>query len=658
MTPTISAQSALGVFAFSLVVLAPNLPAPAQKKVDGPTSTEVRLSEHTSTISVRPPLQAVQQWRSPFSAASTLFSPPVLYPSGATDSDSIAIGDLNQDGKPDLVIGSRCSSSYSSCDNASGHGVVTVLLGNGDGTFQTALPYDDGAGAVTGIVLADVNGDGKLDVIVAASCSSGFFCENTVAVFLGNGDGTLQPPVNYDAGGAQESMQDITTSSVAVGDFNGDGKPDIVVSNQCASPSVCDDGALGVLLNNGDGTFQPVISYDPSGTWTSGVAVADVNGDGKLDVVVSNCGPRGGTGCSEGDVGVLIGKGDGTFEPVVLYDAAGLGSVSVSIADLNHDGRPDILVGNFGITKGTVSVLLNAGNGTFQSAISYPSAGTWAGAVSSADINSDGNIDVLLANLGSADISLYLGNGDGTLRAARSYDVGVTAPASLAVADLDGNKSPDLAVANQCNLTDCSSSTVSVFLNDVRYRSPSSTTLASSLNPSIYGQTVTFTATVSNDGGPNPTGKVWFTWGIEWIATATLNASGVAIWATSGLNADNYPMTAVYKGDSNNLSSTSQIVDQVVSQATSSATLTSSPNPSTLGQAVTFTAKITSSTARPSGPVTFTAGKIVLGNVELSNGKATLTTTSLDTGSTTITATFAGDSDIQCSSAAVTQVVR
>lgn len=132
-------------------------------------------------------------------------------------------------------------------------------------------------------------------------------------------------------------------------------------------------------------------------------------------------------------------------------------------------------------------------------------------------------------------------------------------------------------------------------------KSATSTTLVSSLNPSIYGQKVTWTATVTTSGPVPPTGRVNFNWSIFSIGTATLNANGVAT-LTRSLSADVYPLTAVYTGDANNLGSTSPILNQVVQQATSVATISSSPNPSTQGQAITFTAQITSPTTKPGGP--------------------------------------------------------
>ena len=142
------------------------------------------------------------------------------------------------------------------------------------------------------------------------------------------------------------------------------------------------------------------------------------------------------------------------------------------------------------------------------------------------------------------------------------------------------------------------------------------------------------------------------------IGTATLNSSGVATLIKSNLNADAYPLNAVYKGDANHLGSWAPVLNQIVLQTTTSATLTSSPNPSTQGQTVTFTATILSPTVIPTGPVTFTAGKTVLGTAQLSGGKAKLTISAPVVGSTKVTATYNGNSNIAKSSASVTQTVR
>jgi hypothetical protein len=351
-------------------------------------------------------------------------------------------------------------------------------------------------------------------------------------------------------------------------------------------------GTVGVLPGNGFGFFGRAVTYSAQGAnW---VAVADVNGDGKLDLVVAN-----------GAAGVLLGNGDGTFRPIVTYNSAGLETTSIAVADVNGDGKPDLVVSNLctdnTCSGGSAGVLPGNGDGTFQKALIYKSGGSF--------------------------------------------------PYSVAVADVNGDAKPDLLVANS------GSSTVGVLLNNSGVHSPTSTSLTSSLNPSIYGQKVTWTATVTSSGSITPTGKVRFTWSGYTIGSATLNSSGVATLTRSNLNADAYPLTAVYAGDADNLASTSAALNQVVLETTSAAAITSSPNPSTQGQAVTFTAKILSPTVIPKGPVTFTAGKTVLGTAQLSGGAAKVTISSLAVGSTKVTATYYGDSNISQSSASVTQTV-
>jgi hypothetical protein len=189
-------------------------------------------------------------------------------------------------------------------------------------------------------------------------------------------------------------------------------------------------------------------------------------------------------------------------------------------------------------------------------------------------------------------------------------------------------------------------------------KSATSTALVSSLNPSIYGQKVSWTATVKTSGSVAPTGKVNFTWNGHSIGTVTLNASGAATLSKSNLNVYTYPLSAVYAGDADNVGSASTVLNQVVKQTTSTAKLISSANPSTLGQVVTFTASISSPTVTATGPVTFTSGTTMLGTSQLSGGKATFTTSTLAVGATTVKATYYGDSNIAGSSASVTETVQ
>jgi hypothetical protein len=193
-------------------------------------------------------------------------------------------------------------------------------------------------------------------------------------------------------------------------------------------------------------------------------------------------------------------------------------------------------------------------------------------------------------------------------------------------------------------------------------KSATETALASSLNPSIFGQKLTLTAQVITSGPVPPTGTVvfmrrYFTQTYT-IGTAALNNTGVATLTKSNLNAGAYPMIAVYRGDTNNLSSTSAVLNQTVLQTTSTTALTSSVNPSTVAQAITFTAKITSPTVIPSGPVTFKAGTTVLGTAQVSSGRAIFTTSTLPAGSIVVKVTYNGNSNINGSSASVTQTVQ
>jgi hypothetical protein len=162
-----------------------------------------------------------------------------------------------------------------------------------------------------------------------------------------------------------------------------------------------------VLLGKGDGTFRAAKTYPSGGNGTASVAVADVNKDGKPDLLVANCGPLAcGPGSPGGNVGVLLGNGNGTFKPVVNYPAAN-SPFNVAAADVNRDGKLDIVVSNWGTPNaatndGAVTVLLGKGNGTFRPAQTFPSGGAEAPSVAVADVNKDGRLDIVLACVADA----------------------------------------------------------------------------------------------------------------------------------------------------------------------------------------------------------------------------------------------------------------
>ena len=185
---------------------------------------------------------------------------------------------------------------------------------------------------------------------------------------------------------------------------------------------------------------------------------------------------------------------------------------------------------------------------------------------------------------------------------------------------------------------------------------PTSTALTSSLNPSIYGQSVTLSATVSSAGPSQATGSVTFRNGATTLATVTLT-SGVATFTRTNLPNGTLSITAIYNGDAASAVSTSATLSQIVNLATTTTTVVSSRNPSTFGQSVKFTVTVASATVTPTGTVTFSSGATVLATVTLAGGKASFTTTTLPRGTNTITATYNGTVNITGSAGAITQIV-
>ena len=384
-------------------------------------------------------------------AGSRLFQPPVKYPTGGYDPYAVAIADVNGDGNPDLLVANQEQFGTESS--------VGVLLGNGDGTYQKAVTYDAGGISAYAIAVADVNADGHPDLLVADGCSSAGYCstDGVLAVLLGNGDGTFQAAQTYDTGGS-----DIYHSNVAVADVNGDHKLDVAISHGCGG-TTCSTGSVSVLLGDGTGGFGPATSYASGGNGASWVAIADMNGDHKPDLVTVNwCSALCGTSTPiEGSVGVLLGKGDGTFQAAVTYPSGGNGSRSVALADVNGDGKIDVLTASCGpdacapgFPGGTAAVLLGNGNGTLQSAVAY-TAGDSPDAILATDLNGDGKLDLVVGNWGTTNgannhgsISVLAGTGSGTFQTSRTLLTGGNEVPSVAAADLNGDGKPDVVTAN------------------------------------------------------------------------------------------------------------------------------------------------------------------------------------------------------------------
>jgi hypothetical protein len=348
------------------------------------------------------------------------FIAPVTYSVGAGP-QAIVTADLNHDGHLDIVTANAGSNN------------ISVQIGNSGGTFQAAQPYAAGVGPAA-VAVGDLNGDGKPDIVAANEGDS------TVSVLLGNGDGTFQAAKNY-AVGAQPV-------SVAIGIFNG--KPDIVTANQAAN-------TVSLLPGNGDGTFgaaQTAASFtDPA----QSVAVGDFNADGKLDLAVATRGTAGTFGYYGGyypgdspAVAVFLGNGSGAFTAGNSYTLpspygvppSSFAPPSVVVADVNGDGKSDLVVTDAG--DGAVNVLLGNGSGAFAAS----SFGAWGGpqSVAVADVNGDGKLDLVTANTGGT-VSVLPGSGNGSFGTPDNFTIG-TYPASVAAGDFNGDGLTDVALAN------------------------------------------------------------------------------------------------------------------------------------------------------------------------------------------------------------------
>jgi len=336
---------------------------------------------------------------------------------------SIGAGDLRNKGLIDLVAG---------CQTL---GQVVVLLGNGNGTVKTPKDYAVPAGADM-VALGDFNGDGKLDVAVTNGASTG-----SVSVLTGTGSGTLKAAISFGT--------NFGPVGVAAADFNSDGKLDLVTADS-GSPFGIAIGEISVLLSNGKSLFAGRTDYSLTSAATSGayagIAAADVNGDGKPDLIVPV------TFASQ--LSVLINKGNGTFDPFATYPLPE-NPEAVAVGDFNNDKKIDVAVVTLG--SGSISVLLNSGTGTFGSYTQYNTNGYGQG-IATGDFNKDGNLDIVVTDFNDNTVSVLLGNGTGAFPSFVTYPTGAS-PYGVTVADFNHDGFPDLAVADQ------GAGTVSILIN-------------------------------------------------------------------------------------------------------------------------------------------------------------------------------------------------
>jgi uncharacterized protein (TIGR03437 family) len=374
----------------------------------------------------------------------------------------VALGDFNGDERPDMAVGTATWPGSGTPDG------LFVLLNEGGGNF--AKPFVVDAGPSCEIAAADLNGDGKMDLLTADS-----------GILLGRGDGTFLPARRIGL-----------ATSTTIGDFNGDGKPDVALSNFEGRSGA----TINIYLNNGDGTFQDAVALPGRALGRPGVG--DLNRDGKADLVVPT-----GAGLPTDAVSIFLSKGDGAFGDPLQTPADGL----VELADFNGDDLLDLVT--------SYDILLGKGDGSFRAPLRYVSrelverAGyPFPRAV--ADFNGDGHLDVAvswaieMSGAGWAFVSIFQGNGDGSMKPSVEHTVG-DFPAGVATADLDGDGRPDLAVASW------TFNTVSLLLGRVAgdMKLPRAVSAANGIAPVAPGSLATLYAAFPVTGSAHATSSPW-----------------------------------------------------------------------------------------------------------------------------------------------------
>jgi FG-GAP-like repeat/Bacterial Ig domain/FG-GAP repeat len=399
---------------------------------------------------------------------------------------SVAVGDFNGDGKQDLAVA-----------NLIAQGFEAILLGDGTGRF--GAPTNVGVGTFPNSVrVGDFNGDGFQDLAVAKlnSVSGG------LSILLGDGAGNFGSPADFPAGSLPYS--------VAVADFNGDGKQDVAVANEGSNN-------VSILLGDGAGNFGGPTNFG-AGTGPSSVVVGDFNGDGKQDLAIANL--------SSNNVSVLLGDGAGSFSGPTNF-GVGPTPIEVAVGDFNGDGKQDITIANK--DSDNVSILFGDGAGNFSAATNF-GAGNGPNSVAVGDFNGDGKQDISVANAFSGDVSLLLGDGAGNFSAPTSVGTGSNS-LSVAVGDFNGDGLQDLAVANQ------GSSSVSILVRDCTpTASPTATATATSTPTATTSPTSTATATASPTSTATATASPTPTSTATPTVTATVSPTGTPINGLSRLS--------------------------------------------------------------------------------------------------------------------------
>ena len=438
------------------------------------------------------------------------------------ESLELLTSDFNRDGFSDLAVLTPDNSFGCKDDGPNGAAFVSTGSNGGLTNYGFRFALNDMSGfdgtPPSSLSLGDFNGDKNVDIAL------------NKLVSFNNGSAQFPNPP-YGAAALSASGHTSANYTTAAGDFNGDGKADLATVGATT---------LQTRRGNGNGTFQPPVTYSLGGTDANAVIIRDVNGDGKPDIISANYG--------NSTVSVFLSNGNGTFKSASQFSTT-THPVVLTAGDFNKDGKIDLAVAS--ATK--VSILLGNGTGSFSLARTITGGKSIQG-IASVILRGNGVADLMLVDQTANSAILLYGNGDGTFTAPLSFAVGST-PTSVTVGDFNNDGALDVAVALR------SASAVPVLYNQGGTR----VVLTSSNKVPKVGQSVTFTTTVaaSLPGNPAPTGTVVFKNGTATIGMVTLSG-GKATLSYSALTKGSHTITAVYSGNTNFNSHTSTGVTETV----------------------------------------------------------------------------------------------